>query len=221
MSKKITLDKLFDVYKFLIGVTMELQELQEESFKFLNRKVYKDYSLNSKEQDPYALKTISIGAASYIKALFTIMCFKNNNNDDDVAKMIDLDLPLRALMKALGVSKESSLIRVGRGIPSGDEALYAAWQIYPEVRDNIYLVVMRTARYGDMSMFLLEGDLSSFLSPDCIGLISEKTIPANIEGVEEIKEGEQQVFAVKSEINILDFGSLFNELIIKKVMSVE
>lgn len=153
------LEELINAYSTLEKGAQELKKVRDEVVQFLNRGLYPDYSLNSGPNDPYSLKAISV--PNLLKEIWSGRTYKEplNSQADLIVKSFEDSLKL----------KGSTKIVAGKGMPSGDDAIYAAWQMYPEVRNNLYLIAMQTARYMDSRLFILEGGIDPFFGAESIG----------------------------------------------------
>ncbi len=199
------IEKLIKDYSNLTGLAKDAERFHDEAIHFLNRKLYPDYMLNSKPADPYSLKAIESP-----KVLDVIWYDSPDEPLESQSKLI-----FATLEESLNLAEKSTKVVAGRGLGAGDDALYAAWQIVPDVRENIYLVVMHSARYHDRNVWLLEGDLNALLSPDSVGRLPRSG------DEKEAKTWSHIITPIDEDISFEDFGNAYRKALESEIIKSE
>jgi hypothetical protein len=195
------LQNFFEVMQFHLK---DLADLHDEAVKFLNRSLEKDYYLNSSEADQFALRTV------VFPGILRSLWFHYTGSVKDSLRIMGIT----TFMKEMDMSKTSSIIMIGRGGPSSDEALYAAWKIFPTVRDNLYLILMHTTGHYDYAAYLYEGDINEFFSHKKMGLVKswDDLVAKQPELFEQSGTEFEKVLKLKTTTDIGGFGDVYTNL---------
>lgn len=203
-------EQLVGTYKRLEAMANEVSDLGREVMRFLNRELFADYSLDSRPEDPYALKTVRM--PSVVTGPIYV------GTDASLSDLLEsqTDLIRASLEMELELAERSTKVVAGKGMGSGgDDALYAAWQMNSGIRPNLYLIVSRSARYGKENMWLLEGDLGAFLSAESIGRMPRS------DSEEEMRTFKNRVTQVEKRISLEEFGDSFREALNSGIIRYE
>lgn len=201
-------------------VTDELATFKDKVLRFVNRSLYPQLILNSKPDDPYELQVVS-GFKNLLSAVFLTTSHEKKKLSGFLAEVLE-----KVFVEELEIVDPCWPLVVGLGTPGADETLYAAWEIMTSVRQDIYLVFARTARCNLSFLWLLEGNVKAFLSPENIGWHGsgrKKNVDPEKFLLEEIKstDGSREVVRIRTAITPGDFVNLFQMALVEGLLSAE
>ena len=161
-EKNPAIDDLIATSQHMLDFSNQVREFYNQAITFIDRSHDSTdvYSLIVAE-DGYDLRV-----ADFPSYLFDYWYSPQENN---AFRSVE-DLIVKTMADSLGL-KNSATVFLGKDTVSGQE-LYAAWKMFPEVRDNMYLVIMQSVKSNNMFSWFLEGDLKKYsdvVNPDRIG----------------------------------------------------
>lgn len=198
--------------------TKEMRFFLDWVHKFLSREAYQ-LKVNAPSYNQYVSLKLC-GITTFLKYMFPLSTKPPMDFRDVLGAAMRI-----AVGEHLQIKEGCYPLVAGRGGVGSQDELYAAWHIYGETCPNIYLVVGQQSRCQSMLVWLVEGDVQSFLSPEEIGwrLLEPKVVDETKLAVERMvsSDGGRETLRIKTAVMPAGFMDIYQLALEAGVISFE
>jgi len=184
------------LYKTLETLAISASKFYNKALDFVNRELSPEFFMEHSYNFQYEAKVLAVP-----EVIVNIWTQNYAPGTKEAQEQI-----VESLEKCLNLT-ESKKIVVGRAKPHGDDALYTAWQMFPQVRNNLWLIAMQSVEYDSHNLIFFEGLIDAYLSAANVGRLPRGDFP------EEMKKMSKEITSIDKKISFKDFGDLYRDVL--------